>query len=77
MSLDLVRASEHVRQHQGRTFVVKVGGACLAKPRYIRRVAEQLACVHALGARVVVVHGAGPHRQGRQEGPPTGHGRGV
>jgi len=60
MSLDLVRAAEHVRQHQGRTFVVKVGGACLAKPRYIRRVAEQLACVHALGARLVVVHGAGP-----------------
>ena len=43
MSLDLVRAAKHVRQHQGRTFVVKIGGACLAKPRHIRRVAEQLA----------------------------------
>jgi acetylglutamate kinase len=60
VSLDLIRASAHVRQHQGKTFVVKVGGACLAKPRHIRRVAEQLACVHALGARLVVVHGAGP-----------------
>jgi len=60
MSLDLIRAAKHVRQHQGKTFVVKVGGACLAKPRYVRRVAEQLACVHALGARLVVVHGAGP-----------------
>mgnify|MGYP001231712077 CR=1 FL=1 len=60
MSLDLIRASAHVRQHQGKTFVVKVGGACLAKPRHVRRVAEQLACVHALGARLVVVHGAGP-----------------
>jgi len=60
VSLDLIRASAHVRQHQGKTFVVKVGGACLAKPRHVRRVAEQLACVHALGARLVVVHGAGP-----------------
>jgi len=60
MSLDLIRASAHVREHQAKTFVIKVGGACLAKPRYIQRVAEQLACVHALGARLVVVHGAGP-----------------
>ena len=60
MSLDLIRASAHVREHRGKTFVVKVGGACLAKPRHVRRVAEQLACVHALGARLVVVHGAGP-----------------
>ena len=51
MSLDLIRAAEHVRQHQGKTFVVKVGGACLSKPRHVRRIAEQLACVHALGAR--------------------------
>jgi len=60
VSLDLIRASSHVREHQAKTFVVKVGGACLAKPRYVRRVAEQLACVHALGARLVIVHGAGP-----------------
>jgi len=60
VSLDLIRASAHVREHQAKTFVVKVGGACLAKPRYVRRVAEQLACAHALGARLVLVHGAGP-----------------
>lgn len=66
MSLDLVRAAEHVRQHQGRTFVVKIGGACLAKPRHIRRIATQLACVHALGARLVVVHGAGPQANEEQ-----------
>jgi len=66
MSLDLIRAAEHVRQHQGKTFVVKVGGACLSKPRHVRRIAEQLACVHALGARVVVVHGAGPQANERQ-----------
>jgi acetylglutamate kinase len=66
MSLDLVRAAKHVRQHAGRTFVVKIGGACLAKPRHIRRVAEQLACVHALGARLVIVHGAGPQANAAQ-----------
>jgi len=66
MSLDLVRSAEHVRQHQGRTFVVKIGGACLAKPRHIHRIATQLACVHALGARVVVVHGAGPQANEEQ-----------
>ena len=69
MSLDLIRASAHVREHRGKTFVVKVGGACLAKPRHVRRVAEQLACVHALGARLVVVHGAGPQANEWQRAP--------
>ena len=58
--IDLFRASPHVAQQRGQTFVVKLGGAPLANRAHRRALAKELALVHALGARLVVVHGGGP-----------------
>ena len=57
---ELVRAAAHVRHHQGAVMVLKIGGACLRKPRFQRALAEQIATIQALGGRPVVVHGGGP-----------------
>ena len=57
---DLFKAAPHVRLHRGKTFVIKAGGGTIAKPAAIRAFARQVAVVHALGARIVVVHGGGP-----------------
>ncbi|HVS11197.1 MAG TPA: acetylglutamate kinase, partial [Planctomycetota bacterium] len=71
--IDLIRAAPHVRLHRGKTFVVKVGGGSLARPAALRQIARQVAVVHALGSRVVVVHGGGPQADALQrslEGEP-------
>jgi acetylglutamate kinase len=44
---------------RGKTFVVKVGGAALDDPRTLSSVVEQVAALHHLGIRVVLVHGGG------------------
>jgi len=58
--IDLYRASEYARLHQGKVMVFKIGGACLAKPGPLRSLARQLSVVAAFGVRPVVVHGGGP-----------------
>jgi acetylglutamate kinase len=63
---DLVKAAPHVRLHRGKTFVIKAGGGTIAKAAAIRQFARQVAVVHALGARVVVVHGGGPQTDALQ-----------
>jgi acetylglutamate kinase len=71
--IDLIRAAPHVRLHRGKTFVIKVGGGSLARPAALRQIARQVAVVHALGSRVVVVHGGGPQADALQrslEGEP-------
>ena len=57
---DLFRAAPYVRMHQAKVFVIKAGGATIAKPQLLKQLARQIAVVQALGARVVVVHGGGP-----------------
>jgi acetylglutamate kinase len=64
---DLFKAAPHVRLHRGKTFVIKAGGGTIAKPAAIRQFARQVAVVHALGARVVVVHGGGPQTDALQK----------
>lgn len=58
--IDLVMASDYIRLFRGRTFVIKLGGACLARPGLVAELARQIAVVDACGARPVIVHGAGP-----------------
>jgi len=65
--IDLYRASEYARLHQGKTMVFKVGGACLAKSSSLRSIARQLSVVAAFGVRPVVVHGGGPQTAELQE----------
>ena len=59
-SIDLVRAAPHIALHRGKTFVVKIGGEPLAQRAHRRAFAQQIAAVHALGSRIVLVHGGGP-----------------
>ena len=40
--------------------VIKVGGGSLARRSLVQAFARQIAVIHTLGARVVVVHGGGP-----------------
>jgi acetylglutamate kinase len=63
---DLFKAAPHVRLHRGKTFVIKAGGGTIAKAAAMRQLAKQVAVVHALGARVVVVHGGGPQTDALQ-----------
>jgi acetylglutamate kinase len=57
---ELFKAAPYVRMHKGRVFVIKAGGGTIAKPGLVKQLAQQIAVIHAFGARVVVVHGGGP-----------------
>ena len=57
---DLFKAAPHISMHAGTTMVIKAGGGTLTRPHWLRQFAKQIGVVRALGARVVVVHGAGP-----------------
>jgi len=65
--IDLVKAAPYVRLHRGKVFVIKIGGACLARPGLRRALAAEIALVELLGSRVVVVHGSGPQTDQLQE----------
>ncbi|MEN9706264.1 MAG: hypothetical protein RLZZ393_2143 [Pseudomonadota bacterium] len=53
-------ASPYIRLYKGKTFVVKAGGAVFGDPVATRALIEQIAILHYLGVRVVMVHGGGP-----------------
>jgi acetylglutamate kinase len=53
-------ALRYVRAYRDNVFVVKLGGEVVANPAGLEQVAGQLALLHSLGIRVVVVHGGGP-----------------
>ena len=53
-------AAPYVRLYKGKVFVVKAGGAVFADGAGTRMLIEQIAILHHLGIRVVLVHGGGP-----------------
>jgi len=53
-------AAPYVRLYKGKVFVVKAGGAVFADAAGTRMLIEQIAILHPLGVRVVLVHGGGP-----------------
>ena len=57
---ELFKAAGHIRLHRGKIMLIKAGGGTIAKPAAMRQFARQVSVVHALGARVIVVHGGGP-----------------
>jgi acetylglutamate kinase len=65
--IDLVKAAPYVRRHRGKVFVIKIGGACLARPGLRHALAKEIALVELLGSRVVIVHGSGPQTDQLQE----------
>ncbi|HSM13806.1 MAG TPA: acetylglutamate kinase [Thermoanaerobaculia bacterium] len=56
----LRHAVPYLALFRGATFVVKLGGSAVADPRAVASVVEQVATLHHLGIRVVLVHGGGP-----------------
>ncbi|MCO4745076.1 MAG: acetylglutamate kinase [Proteobacteria bacterium] len=58
--LGLLEAIPYLRAYSGQTFVVKVGGELLDVPRSLESIATEVAALHRLGIRVVLVHGGGP-----------------
>jgi acetylglutamate kinase len=53
-------AAPYVRLYKGKVFVVKAGGAVFADEASTRVLIGQIAILHHLGIRVVLVHGGGP-----------------
>src|SRR6202158_4915922 len=53
-------ASPYIRLYKGKIFVVKAGGAVFGDAALTGAWIEQIAILHYLGVRVVMVHGGGP-----------------
>ena len=53
-------ATPYIRMYKGKIFVVKVGGGLFGDPELTVALLEQIAILHYLGVRVVLVHGGGP-----------------
>ncbi len=53
-------AAPYIRLYKGKTFIVKAGGAVFGDQRATRALIEQIAILHYLGVKVVMVHGGGP-----------------
>jgi acetylglutamate kinase len=53
-------AAPYIRLYKGKTFVIKAGGAVFGDAAMTRALIEQIAILHYLGVRVVMVHGGGP-----------------
>lgn len=55
----LRNASPYIRLFKGKVFVIKAGGGVFDDAALLRNVIEQVAILHYLGIRVVLVHGGG------------------
>jgi acetylglutamate kinase len=53
-------AAPYIRMYRGKIFVVKAGGAVFGNTAATRALIEQIAILHYLGIKVVLVHGGGP-----------------
>jgi acetylglutamate kinase len=63
----LRNAAPYIRMFKGKTFVVKVGGALFADVAATKALMEQVAILHQVGIRVVLVHGGGPQLNEMQQ----------
>jgi acetylglutamate kinase len=56
----LKSAAPYIRMYKNKIFVVKAGGAVFADDLSTRALIEQVAILHQVGIKVVLVHGGGP-----------------
>jgi acetylglutamate kinase len=56
----LKSAAPYIRMYKGKVFVIKAGGAVFADEESTRTLIEQVAILHQVGIKVVLVHGGGP-----------------
>ncbi|MET0987280.1 MAG: acetylglutamate kinase [Steroidobacteraceae bacterium] len=53
-------AAPYIRMYKGKVFVIKASGGVFGEPELTRGLMEQVAILHQVGIRVVLVHGGGP-----------------
>jgi acetylglutamate kinase len=53
-------AAPYIRMYKGKVFVIKASGGVFGDPESTRALIEQVAILHQVGIRVVLVHGGGP-----------------
>ena len=63
----LRNAAPYIRMYKGKVFVIKVGGALFADVGATKALMEQVAILHQVGVRVVLVHGGGPQLNEMQQ----------
>ncbi len=56
----LKHAAPYIRIYKHKTFMIKAGGEIFATIESTRELVEQIAILHQVGIRVVLVHGGGP-----------------
>lgn len=56
----LLEALPYMKEHFGKTVVIKLGGSAMDEPRLAETFAEDVALIRLAGIRPVVVHGGGP-----------------
>jgi acetylglutamate kinase len=56
----LKNAAPYIRMYKGKVFVIKAGGAVFEDVESTRKLIEQVAILHQVGIKVVLVHGGGP-----------------
>ena len=59
-SISLIEAVPYLRAYANQIFVVKVGGELMEDPELLNFMARDIAILHRLQIKVVVVHGGGP-----------------
>ena len=60
-------AAPYIRMYKGKVFVIKASGGVFADTASTRGLIEQVAILHQVGIRVVLVHGGGPQLTQVQE----------
>lgn len=63
----LKSAAPYIRMYKGKVFVIKASGGVFGDPASTRALMEQIAILHQVGIRVVIVHGGGPQLTEVQE----------
>jgi len=56
----LRNAAPYIRMYKGKVFVIKAGGGVFGDMEATRQLIEQVAILHQVGIRAVLVHGGGP-----------------
>ncbi len=56
----LKSAAPYIRMYKNKVFVIKAGGAVFSDPITTRSLIEQVAILHQVGIKTVLVHGGGP-----------------
>jgi acetylglutamate kinase len=63
----LKSAAPYIRMYKGKVFIIKASGGVFGDSTATRALMEQVAILHQVGVRVVVVHGGGPQLTEVQE----------